>query len=96
MCENFQAKKGGLFILAIQLANWGWPESQIFLKHFWTFGDLLCVVFGLGGVQKRGNLLQLGPKIDGKTLSLSTPCLWTNWTCHETSPTNRAWLNILI
>lgn len=37
----------------------------------------VCVWFALGR-----DLLQLGPKIDGENLSLSTPCLrhWTNWT----------------
>lgn len=58
------------------LENW----AECAFCFFPFAGDLLCVCvcgFALGR-----DLLQLGPKIDGENLSLSTPCLrhWTNWT----------------
>lgn len=53
------------------LENW----AECGFCFFLFAGDLLW--FALGR-----DLLQLGPKIDGENLSLSTPCLrhWTNWT----------------
>lgn len=92
MCANWPIKKSCVWNCAAKQA---WlalcPESnrlgRIFLRTEQSVRfvfSLLLVTFCVCvcGFALGRDLLQLGPKIDGENLSLSTPCLrhWTNWT----------------